>query len=174
MTEQYSQEELNEAYFIQLIYTFQAAAMQQMGKIINPMTGQVEKNMEQAKHSIDMLAMLEVKTSGNLTDRERKILEKSLFELRMNYVDEMKVAEETARSGQEKAQEKAEKEKQAASGEKERKSEETAEKAASGKEGRKTKEGSGRQRPTDASKTDSGGTTSSRSGRSSKGKKRSS
>ena len=94
MTENYTQEELNEAYFIQLVYTFQAAAMQQMGKIVNPITNQVEKSMEQAKHSIDMLAMLEKKTDGNLTEREKKILEKTLFELRMNYVDEMKVAGE--------------------------------------------------------------------------------
>jgi hypothetical protein len=108
MTENYSQEELNEAYFIQLIYTFQAAAMQQMGKIINPITNQVEKNMEQAKHSIDMLAMLEMKTGGNLTERERKILEKTLFELRMNYVDEMKITEEeeTDQKGEEGGEEK--------------------------------------------------------------------
>jgi hypothetical protein len=94
MTEKYTQDELKEAYFIQLVYTFQAAAMQQMGKIVNPITNEVEKNMEQAKHSIDMLAMLEAKTSGNLTEREHKLLEKTLFELRMNYVDEMKITEE--------------------------------------------------------------------------------
>jgi len=105
MAEPYSQEELNEAYFIQLVYTFQAAAMQQMGKITNPMTGKIEKNMEQAKHSIDMLAMLETKTGGNLTDRERRTLEKSLFELRMNYVDEMKLTGEVEKKGSQEQQE---------------------------------------------------------------------
>jgi hypothetical protein len=94
MTQEYSQEELSEAYFIQLVYTFQAAAMQQMGKLMSPLTGKVEKNMEQAKHSIDMLAMLESKTSGNLNEKEKKLLEQVLFELRMNYVDEMKVTGE--------------------------------------------------------------------------------
>jgi hypothetical protein len=106
MMENYSQEELNEAYFVQLVYTFQAAAMQQMGKIVNPITNQVEKNMEQAKHSIDMLAMLEKKTNGNLTEREAKILEKTLFELRMNYVDEMKVTEKEENGQPEEQQEK--------------------------------------------------------------------
>jgi hypothetical protein len=96
MTEEYTPEELNEAYFVQLVYTFQAAAMQQMGKLTNPLTGKVEKNMEQAKHSIDMLNMLESKTKGNLTEKENKLLERALFELRMNYVDEMKVTEEKA------------------------------------------------------------------------------
>ena len=81
MAEEYSQEELNEAFFVQLVFTFQAAAMQQLGKVINPLTGKVEKNMEQAKHSIDMVAMLEEKTRGNLNDREQKLIERVLFEL---------------------------------------------------------------------------------------------
>ncbi len=94
MAEKYSQEEINEAYFTQLIFTFQATAMQQMGKIVNPLTGKVEKDMVQAKHSIDIVSMLEQKTRGNLNEREKKLVERVLFELRMNYVDEMKVVEE--------------------------------------------------------------------------------
>ncbi len=94
MAEKYSQEEINEAYFTQLVFTFQATAMQQMGKIVNPLTGKVEKDMVQAKHSIDIVSMLEQKTRGNLNEREKKLVERVLFELRMNYVDEMKVVEE--------------------------------------------------------------------------------
>jgi len=106
MAEKYSQEELNEAFFVQLVFTFQAAAMQQLGKVINPLTGKVEKNMEQAKHSIDMVAMLEEKTRGNLNDREQKLIERVLFELRMNYVDEMKVMEESSGEKKEEPKEK--------------------------------------------------------------------
>ncbi len=94
MAEKYSQEEINEAYFTQLLFTFQATAMQQMGKIVNPLTNKVEKNMVQAKHSIDIVSMLEQKTRGNLNEREKKLIEQVLFELRINYVDEMKVVEE--------------------------------------------------------------------------------
>ena len=94
MAEKYSQEEINEAYFTQLVFTFQATAMQQMGKIVNPLTDKVEKDMVQAKHSIDIVSMLEQKTKGNLNEREKKLVERVLFELRMNYVDEMKVVEE--------------------------------------------------------------------------------
>jgi outer membrane biosynthesis protein TonB len=108
MAEEYSQEELNEAFFVQLVFTFQAAAMQQLGKVINPLTGKVEKNMEQAKHSIDMVAMLEEKTRGNLNDREQKLIERVLFELRMNYVDEMKVMEEGGGEKKEEEKEKSE------------------------------------------------------------------
>ena len=110
MAEKYSQEELNEARFTQLIFSFQAAAMQQMGKLMNPLTGKVEKNMEQAKHSIDMIGMLEEKTRGNLNEREQKLIQRVLFELRMNYVEEMKVVEEEEQKEVEKkAQEKKQK-----------------------------------------------------------------
>ena len=108
MAEKYSKEELSEAFFVQLVFTFQAAAMQQLGKVINPLTGKVEKNMEQAKHSIDMVAMLEEKTRGNLNDREQKLIERVLFELRMNYVDEMKVMEEGGGEKKEEEKEKSE------------------------------------------------------------------
>jgi hypothetical protein len=80
----------DQALFIQLVLTFQAAAMQQMGKVQNPITQKVERNLEQAKFSIDMLEMIENRTKGNLSENEGKFLEHALFELRMNYVDEAK------------------------------------------------------------------------------------
>jgi hypothetical protein len=104
MAEKYSQEELNEARFTQLIFSFQASAMQQMGKLMNPLTGKVEKNMEQAKHSIDMVAMLEEKTKGNLNEREKKLIQRVLFELRMNYVEEIEVVEKEGKEEVKKAE----------------------------------------------------------------------
>ena len=80
----------NEFYFVQLIITFQAAAMQQMGKLQNPITQKVERNLDQARSSIDMLEMLQDKTRNNLTEGEKKFLEHTLYDLRMNYVDEVK------------------------------------------------------------------------------------
>jgi hypothetical protein len=73
---------------IQLIVSFQSAAMLQMGKIMNPVTGKIERDLDQAKQTIDMLSMLESKTAGNLSDDERQFLEHVLYELRMNFVDE--------------------------------------------------------------------------------------
>jgi hypothetical protein len=84
----------DQALFIQLVLTFQAAAIQQMGKLQNPITGKVERNLEQAKFSIDMLEMIENRTTGNLSENEKEFLEHALFELRMNYVDEVKKDEE--------------------------------------------------------------------------------
>jgi len=83
-------EKKSEFYFIQLIITFQAAAMQQMGKLQNPITQKVERNLDLARSSIDMLEMLQDKTKNNLTENEEKFLEHTLYELRMNYLDEVK------------------------------------------------------------------------------------
>jgi hypothetical protein len=79
---------LADPYLIQLIVSLEAAAMQQMGKLQNPLTGEVERNLELAKSSIDMLAMLQKKTDGNLTEDESTLLKRTLYQLRMNYVDE--------------------------------------------------------------------------------------
>lgn len=76
--------------FYQLTLSLHASAMQHMGKTMSPLTGQVERNLDMAKSSIDMLEMLQKKTQGNLTEEEKKILERSLFELRINYVEESK------------------------------------------------------------------------------------
>jgi hypothetical protein len=82
-------EKKNEYYFIQLVLMFQAAAMQQMGKIQNPITQKIERDLHQAKFSVDMLEMIQQKTKGNLSENEKKFLDHILFELRMNYVDEV-------------------------------------------------------------------------------------
>ena len=79
----------SEFYFVQLVITFQAAAMQQMGKLQNPITQKVERNLDQARSSIDILEMLQDKTKNNLTESEKKFLEHTLYELRMNYLDEV-------------------------------------------------------------------------------------
>jgi|SRR4051794_15996760 Domain of unknown function (DUF1844) len=52
-----------------------------------------EPNMPRAKHSIDLLALLQDKTKGNLTLDEQRLLENGLTELRFRYVqvvDELK------------------------------------------------------------------------------------
>ncbi|NLI16512.1 MAG: DUF1844 domain-containing protein [candidate division Zixibacteria bacterium] len=78
----------DELYFAQLVLSFQAAAYQQMGKVVNPISGKIERNLEMARHSIDMLAMIQEKTKGNLSESESGFLAHVLTELRMNYVEE--------------------------------------------------------------------------------------
>ena len=59
-----------------------------MGKIKNPVTDKIEKNLDAASMSIDMLSMIQEKTKNNLDDYENKLLEQSLKDLKMNFVFE--------------------------------------------------------------------------------------
>ena len=90
MAEQDTSGRRSEALFTGLILSFQTAAMQQMGKIKNPFTDKIEREMQQARYSIDMLGMLEEKTKGNLNENESKLIGQVLHELRMNFIDELK------------------------------------------------------------------------------------
>jgi hypothetical protein len=85
----------DEILFVQLVATFQFAAMQQMGKVANPVSGEIERDLDQARTSIDIVQMLQRKTEGQRSAREGEFLDKVLFELQMNYVDEVKRDEST-------------------------------------------------------------------------------
>jgi|ERR1051326_4141693 uncharacterized membrane protein YheB (UPF0754 family) len=82
-------EEKNELLLTQLIFMFQTAALQQMGKLKNPIADKIEQDLQQAQISIDMLEMLHAKTKSNLTRNEEKIFNNVLTELKLNYVDEV-------------------------------------------------------------------------------------
>ena len=83
-------DETLDPFFFQLVVSLQGGAMHQMGKIASPLTGKVERDLDMAKSSIDLLGMIKDKTEGNLTDEEKKLLDHILYELRLNYVDELK------------------------------------------------------------------------------------
>ena len=75
--------------FMQLIIQNQQIAMMSMGKIKNPVTERIERNLEHAKIYIDTLDMLLAKTKGNLSEYEEKFLIETLKDLKLNYVDEV-------------------------------------------------------------------------------------
>lgn len=79
--------EMNKALFTNLIMMLSSSTMQQLGKLVNPMTGKTEINLEGAQITIDMLAMIQEKTRGNLDKDENKMLSDILASLQMNYVD---------------------------------------------------------------------------------------
>ena len=72
-----------------LVISLAAATMQHLGKTLNPVTNKIEKNLDAASSTIDMLDMLEAKTKGNLSDAEAKLLKGVLGELKLNYVETM-------------------------------------------------------------------------------------
>lgn len=83
-----STDDKNSSLLFSLVMTFQAAAMQQMGKMKNPITDKIERDLQQAQLSIDIIDMLSEKTKGNLSEDESRFLKTVLQELKLNYVDE--------------------------------------------------------------------------------------
>ena len=75
--------------FLSFIMMLSMQGMQQLGKIANPMTGKVEKDLLQAKQTITLLEIFEEKTKGNLTKEEESYLKSSVTNLRLNYVEEV-------------------------------------------------------------------------------------
>jgi hypothetical protein len=57
-----------------------------LGEVPNPYTNKKEEDVEAARHTIDILTMLEQKTKGNLTKEEQQLLETVLYELRMKFM----------------------------------------------------------------------------------------
>ena len=57
-----------------------------LGLLPNPVSNKAEVQLDQAKHVIDLLAMLQQKTEGNRTPDETEELEAILHQLRMAYV----------------------------------------------------------------------------------------
>ena len=80
----------NEQLFTYLISTFQSSAYIALGKKENPITKNIEINIEQASYYIDLLDMIKIKTDGNLTEYEEQILINIISELKLNLINENK------------------------------------------------------------------------------------
>ncbi len=86
--EKMSHEQKVQALFITLVQQYQMQAWISLGKLKNPVTDKIERNLDLAKMSIDMLDMLKEKTRGNLSQEETRLLDQTLADLKLNYVDE--------------------------------------------------------------------------------------
>jgi hypothetical protein len=72
------------AFVLSLAHT----AAVHFGDVPDPVSGApAETNLAAAQQMIDILALLDQKTRGNLTAEERQLLEQVLYELRMRYVE---------------------------------------------------------------------------------------
>ncbi len=72
--------------FIELVNLMAMQAMYALGGMQGPSGENIPPNPHAAKHHIDLLEVLSIKTKGNLTDDEQKALDAVLYELRMVYV----------------------------------------------------------------------------------------
>ena len=74
------------ATFATLVQSLATQAAIFMADQRDPETGQSLRNLDLAKHNIDLLRVLEEKTKGNLSEDEKHLLETVLYELLMAYV----------------------------------------------------------------------------------------
>ena len=73
--------------FSSFILSLYSSGLVQMGKVEDPSTGKRSVHLDLAQHTIDMIAMLEEKTRGNLNADEQNLLKALLTELRMAFVE---------------------------------------------------------------------------------------
>jgi hypothetical protein len=76
--------------FSTLILSMASTAMVQLGVVAAPGGDAPAPDLDAAKQAIDILAILEEKTRGNLDDAEQKLLQSLLYDLRVAYVDAQK------------------------------------------------------------------------------------
>lgn len=73
--------------FSTLVLSVATGALIQLGAAPDPITKKTTKNLDLAKQNIEILAMLEKKTKGNLTTEEVQLMENLLAEVRMRFVE---------------------------------------------------------------------------------------
>ena len=72
--------------FSTFILSLASSAMVNLGEVPDPATGKKESNLVLAKHTIDIISMLQDKIRGGLDEEESRLLEGVLYELRMKFV----------------------------------------------------------------------------------------
>lgn len=84
------QEQEPELDFFNYIASLGFQAMIFLGEMPNPLTNQVDKNIKQAKFLIDTLTIIREKTTGNLSKEEAELLNGSIYELQLRYLEAVK------------------------------------------------------------------------------------
>jgi hypothetical protein len=72
--------------FPSYILSYYTQGLVLLGEVPNPYTKKMEEDVEAARHTIDILSMLEQKTKGNLSSEEKQLLETVIYELRMKFM----------------------------------------------------------------------------------------
>ena len=101
---QFTEEQL----FDNLISSLVHSVWVSLGKIKNPMSDKIERNLFAASMNIDMLDMLYKRMDGNLSEQEEAYLSRILSELKMNYIEEKKIGDELPKKKKPKETESAE------------------------------------------------------------------
>ena len=105
------EENEKEAILMQLVMGLQSSAWMLLGKVANPITGKLEKNLAAVKSTVDTLIMLKEKMQGNLSKVEEDYLDNTISQLQLNYVEETNKKEEVKEEPKEEVKEEPKEEK---------------------------------------------------------------
>jgi hypothetical protein len=72
--------------FTAFVMSLNTSTLFHLGEISDPVTGEKNQDLVLAKHTIDILKVLEEKTRGNLSTEEQDLLKHVLYDLKMRYV----------------------------------------------------------------------------------------
>jgi hypothetical protein len=72
--------------FVAFVMSLATTAAVHFGDIEDPTSGTAHRHLPAAAQMIDILAMLQQKTKGNLDPEEQQFLDQVLYELRLRYV----------------------------------------------------------------------------------------
>jgi F0F1-type ATP synthase membrane subunit b/b' len=89
--------------FLSLVMSLATAAWSQLGKVANPATQKIEKDVDQARISIEFLRMIQEKTEGNLSVKEQELIDNTVADLELNFADEVRKSEASGESASVKA-----------------------------------------------------------------------
>jgi hypothetical protein len=85
--EQGSGKELPAIDFLTFVVSMSHSVLLHLGDAPDPATGTREKHLPLARQTIDLLAMLQEKTRGNLSGDEERVLSQAVYDLRMRFVE---------------------------------------------------------------------------------------
>jgi hypothetical protein len=75
-----------EASFSTLVISIASSAVVSLGLEKNPQTQKIEKNLEMAQYSIDLLVLLRDKTKNNLSGEEKNYLDAIIQDLQFKFI----------------------------------------------------------------------------------------
>jgi hypothetical protein len=73
--------------FATLVLSLSHSALVHLGQADDPNESSTEVDLTLARHSIDLIALLEEKTKGNLTGQEERLIGSVLVDLRARFAD---------------------------------------------------------------------------------------
>ena len=78
--------ELPPVNFASFLVSLGSSALVHLGEMPDPAENRTIRDLKLARHTIDLLSLLQEKTKGNLDDDEAKLLDALLFELKTKFL----------------------------------------------------------------------------------------